>query len=669
MHKSFVNLLFVSLLALVIVSCKSPGTGKVSQNQGNLLFRTGGTPVYTDEFAYVYKKNNFNNDSAFHRTDVQEYLDLFINFKLKIKEAQQLGMDTTASFVSEFNTYKSQLTKPYLSESGVTEKLKKEAYERYKQEVKASHILIRVAKEAAPSDTLTAYNKALEIREKAVGGEDFSALAKTYSEDPSAKTNGGDLGYFTSMQMVYPFEDAAYKTNIGDISMPVRTRFGYHIIKVLGKRPSRGKVEVSHIMIRATERSSKEDATAARDKIFEIHEQLVGGAEWNYLCEQFSEDLNTKSKGGKLSPFGTGAMPKEFEEASFALAEVGEISDPFTTAYGWHIVKLESQKGLAPYEEMEPTIKSAINRDARASLNKKALIKRLKKENPFQSDKESLKMAMGYADSTLIKGEWKYNEDSQDLNKTVFSISDKKYSVKDFFDYVIANQASKPSYNPEYYMSELYKQFEEESVIGYEEEHLAEKYVDYRMLLKEYKEGILLFQLMDEKVWSKAVKDTTGLKTYYETNKGKYQWKERAKATIYNASSQDVINRLKKVLDEADTIVSKRDLQQTFNADKALTLDIQEGKFEKGKNAALEKVSWAPGTYTVMNGERVNYVVIEEILSVAPKKLDEIKGEVISDYQNHLEKKWIQNLKVKYPVEVNQKELQKMLSKFEKDKL
>ncbi|MTI19545.1 peptidylprolyl isomerase, partial [Fulvivirga sp. RKSG066] len=348
---------------------------------------------------YVYKKNNTNNDSAFTKSDVDDYLELYKKFKLKIAEAKSQGLDSTKEFIKEFNTYKEQLKKPYLTETKVAEKLVREAYDRYKTEVNASHILIKVDENASPQDTLLAYNKALELKQKANNGESFEILAKQYSEDPSAQRNGGNLGYFTSFQMVYPFETAAYETNVGEISDPVRTRFGYHIIKVVDKRPAQGSVTVSHLMLRMKPGSA--DSAAIQNKIFELHEQAIGGANWEQLVEQFSEDVNSKTKGGKLPPFKVGQMPYSFQEASFALEDIGSISDPVKTPYGWHIIRLEDYASIDSYEKMEASLKSRVKRDSRAEINRQALINRLKEENDFNWVDQNKALVLSYADSSL----------------------------------------------------------------------------------------------------------------------------------------------------------------------------------------------------------------------------------------------------------------------------
>ncbi len=369
---------YLFLLSLLAISCAVekntlPATDK--EIHAPLLFAIENDSIHTDEFMYVYRKNNINNDSAFSKKDISEYLDLYVNFKLKVHEARERGMDTTQAYRNEMKAYEAQLKKPYLSESKVTDQLVQEAYDRFSQEIRASHILIRLPENATPEDTLEAYNRIQELREQAVQGADFNKLAASHSEDPSARENGGDLEYFTSLQMVYPFESAAYTTAEDNISEIIRTQFGYHIIKVKDKRPANNKVVVSHIMIR----HDSQDSSKSRNLIFEIYDQAVGGVDWDQLVNQYSDDMNSKRVGGRLQAFGLRQMPFNFQEAAFSL-EPGDISDPVKTDYGWHIIRLEQRIPLPGFDRLEKNIRDRVENDVRADMGQEALLRRLEKE-------------------------------------------------------------------------------------------------------------------------------------------------------------------------------------------------------------------------------------------------------------------------------------------------
>jgi peptidyl-prolyl cis-trans isomerase SurA len=558
---------FLVITSLLLFSgCKSSRKNKTSEP---VIQTIGGSPVYVSEFSYVYNKNNASNPEAYTKDNINEYLNLYTNFKLKVREAEAMGLDTSGSFKKELEGYRKQLAQPYLTEKSVTDQLTKEAYERMKEEINASHILLTVSPDAEPKDTLAAYNKLMDIRKKAMNGENFEKLAVEYSQDPSAKQNKGNLGYFTAMQMVYPFESAAYNTKKGEISMPVRTRFGYHLLKVNDRRKSQGQVKVAHIMVRATLGLPESDSLAAKQKIDEIYSKLKTGEEWNTLVAQFSDDASSKGKNGELQWFSAGRMIPSFEEAAFALQKPGDISNPIQTPYGWHIIKLLEKKELETFQQMEANIKSKVSKD-RSEINKAALISRLKKENNFIEYPKGLDAALAMADSSLLQGNFKKIVEAKN-NQSLFEINKKKYNVSDFFSYIKDKQKVRRNATPSQYMRVLYTDYANEQLIAYEEAHLAEKYPDYRMLVKEYRDGILLFQLMDEKVWSKAIEDTAGLKSFFNKNRDKYKWDYRAHATIFNLADKSSIDRLKSEL--------KKGLYQV-NDFKFDRINFAEGKFD-----------------------------------------------------------------------------------------
>src|SRR5688572_25403022 len=482
------HLLVIGAATLVLAGCKS---SKPNASAPQPVIETiGSTPVYTPEFQYVYNKNNANSDNAYSKASLEEYLNLYTNFRLKVMEAEAKGLDTTEAFRRELEGYKQQLAQPYLTEKSVTDKLVREAYDRMKKEINASHILINVNPDAEPKDTLAAYNKIADLRKRALGGEDFEKLAKEFSEDPSAKENGGKLGYFTALQMVYPFEDAAYKTDKGQISQPVRTRFGFHILKVNDIRDAQGEIKVSHIMVRATPNMPKADSAEAKRKVDEIYKRVQKNENWDKLASQFSEDAGSANNGGDLPWFGTGRMIPSFEDAAFKLQKPGDISNPVQTPYGWHIIKLEEKRGLPTYEETEASLRGKVAKDSRSELNKAAFLKRIRTENKFTEVKGAKDPALSKADSSVVKGQFKYTPAAKDKvgDAPLFLIQDKKYSIKDFYKYVEANQQAKKNANPRHTMQTLYDQYVEASLVSYEKENLETKHIDYKMLVKEYRD-------------------------------------------------------------------------------------------------------------------------------------------------------------------------------------
>ena len=559
MHK---RILYASAAAATLLAgCQAAKpaatTSAMATPAGPAVEMLGTYPVPANEFAYVYRKNNSAAADYGTRPSVTDYLDLYTNFRLKVLEAEQRGLDTTQAFKRELDGYRQQLAQPYLTEKSVTDQLVREAYDRMGQEVSASHILIRVAPDAAPADTLAAYNKIAALRQQAVAGTDFGQLARTNSEDPSARENGGKLGYFTAMQMVYPFETAAYKTPVGQVSAPVRTRFGYHIIKVNDKRTAQGEIKVAHLMIRMNANAAKSDSLTAKKKIDELYSRLKKGENWDKLVAQFSEDAGSAANGGELPPFGTGRMIPSFEEVAFKMQKPGEIAAPVQTPYGWHVIKLIERQPLAKFADVESTLKSKVAKDSRSELNKAAFLKRVRQEDQFMETAVAKTYAFSKADTALVAGRYKYTapvapakaaKGTANDNTALFTIKGKPYLVKDFLTYAQQNQRPRTGAQPAFAMQQLYDQYVEQSLTEFEKNSLETKYEDYRMLVKEYRDGILLFQLMDEKVWSKAIEDTIGLKKYFADNQAKYQWDQRVRGTVISAATPALLVRVQKEL-------------------------------------------------------------------------------------------------------------------------
>jgi peptidyl-prolyl cis-trans isomerase SurA len=608
------------------------------------LFSVNKKPVDTDEFIYLYKKNHQHAKEDFTKDKIEEYLTLYVNFKLKVEEARKRGMDTTKAFLQEFNQYKEELRKPYLPGNNLTDSLVKMTYDRMKEEVRAAHLLISLKPDASPADTLAAYNRILDIQKKIASGEEFSALATALSEDPSARINKGDLGYFTAMQMVYPFENAAFSTPVGQVSKPVRTRFGYHLLKVIDRRPARGEVEVSHIMLRTGEDKNNEQA---KQTIFKVVEELQGGVKWEDVCKQYSEDPGTKDTGGRLRPFAAGMMANvpEFERVAFELEEPGEISDPFQTQYGWHIIRLERKIPLAPFSELGPNLKNRINRDERAQISRQGLQTRLRKEMQFTDNQMVLKKIMELADTTLQRGNW--NPVIENGKETLFTLREKPVTTEEFISFVKLKQAPTSS-TPQKYLEELYNNFVDESILVLMEKDIAAKHPDYRYLLNEYYEGILLFEIMEKEVWNKASEDSVGQHRYYTSNASKYTAEERIRGTFYSAAKEAALPELETLLNEGDA----KKIQEYVSRNK---IKSESGYYKKQDKAVLQTIPWQKGIHSAQNNEMFYLAWIKEILPAGQMNFEEARPTIVSDYQNYLEAEWVARLRKKYPVKINAK--------------
>ena len=615
-----------------------------TNNEQFPIFSYGDEVVYNDEFMRVFNKNK-RGDSAPTQAEIEEYLELYTKFKLKVAEAYARQMDTIPSFKNELAGYRRQLAQPYLTDKSVTDRLIKEAYDRGLEEVRASHLLINCPLDAKPTDSLIAYNKIMGLRSRIVdGNEAFATIAELYSDDPSAKTNKGDLGYFTSFQMIYPFENAAFSTEVGSVSLPVRTQFGYHLVSVQDRRKSLGDIKVAHIMVKFY---NETEVDSTKRKIDAVYAKLQKGADWNTTVEEFSDDFNTNSKGGELNWFNrtTSNIPVEFKDVAYSLKTDGAYSEPIKTKFGWHIVKRISVKPIPSFDESKEVLRRKVERDARSELNKEVVVARIKVENKY-TEVKGLAAVKNKLDSTLLMGQWNKPEAT---NSILFTIKDKKYTDADFYAYLATNK-TRTNKALENAIVDYYTNFVNQSNLDFEEQILEEKYPDFKYIMQEYKDGILLFELTDKEVWSKAVSDSVGLVKFYANNQAKYMWGERADATIYSCKDAKTAKKAMKLAKsgkDASAILAK------LNTTDALAVKTENKKFEKGNNSLLDKIEWQPGVYALENeNNRVKFVQIRKILEPSLKPMEENLGQATSDYQNHLEKLWIESLKKKYPLEI-----------------
>ncbi|WP_188599519.1 peptidylprolyl isomerase [Polaribacter pacificus] len=482
-----------------------------AQQSNDFLFSIDGTPVSITSFKKVYEKNA-NPDAKKSTKELKEYFDLYVNFKLKVKEAYQLKLDTLPTITRELKSFQNQLAEQFTKDEEFGEKLLEEAYQRSKYLIKASHILIKVPASASPTDTIVAYQEILKARNEIVKGADFATVAKGYSQDPTVAENNGSLGYFTVFKMVYPFETVAYQLTKGQVSMPFRTGYGYHILKVEDVKMSKGEREVAQILISDTSNSGKQ-------KIDSLYTLLSNGANFTNLAKEFSNDTGSATSGGKLPRFGYGKMISEIEEVAFSIPSELQFSKPFKTRYGWHILQLIKKYPPQSFEEAKPILQRKINASGRAKLSNKALLARLKKK---------------YSIKVFDKAKLVFNKTSirsipnDSLQGLLIEINERKIYQEDFKYYIYSRRQTP--------LAQLFDAFFEESILQYYKDQLFKTNKKFVESFEEYKEGILLFELMNTKVWSKAANDSVGLKAFFDTNKNKYTFKELSedKTTVLN---------------------------------------------------------------------------------------------------------------------------------------
>jgi len=707
-----------SLLTLLVLFVSCQVTKKTKQNSkesSEPLFTVNNTKVYPDEFIYAYKKSAKNKGE---REPVEEYLDLYINFKLKVEDAKKAGIDTLPSYKNELAGYLKDVKKPYLVTEKVNEALLEETYNRLQQEVNASHILVRFEDNPSPEDTLKAYQKIKDIRQKYEAGQSFTQLAEEYSEDPSAKQNQGNLGWFTAFQMVYPFESAAFNTPKDSISDIVRTRFGYHLIKVNNKRETSGRIKISHILLRFPPNGTTSDSLAVKKEIYEIHGELMEGEPWFAAATKYSEDLNTKDNGGSLPWFGIGSLPKEMEDAAFRLSQPGQVSSPVKTPFGWHIIKLEEKRGIGSMENMRESLIRRIQRDQRSALKVSEIIEKLKKENNFQKNEGAY---------VQLRSQESYDEAKIPDNlkpQTLFSINGEIHTVQEF----LISQKRIRNFET------AVKAFEEKAILDYEDEHLADKYPEYRLLAAEYRDGLLLFEIMSRKVWDKISTDTVGMRNYYEANQDDYFSSPTIKADVFLLADTSSITKLRAIAYDSlyaltevinfetlnkeslnylkgyttpvyaqitlpnseDDKVLKNIEEQLNNLSKYIItlepsysdkkevylqlfcpasdilgeayesiLQVENGEFEVA-NLLGKDTSVKVGESILKKDEnQFQLINVYEYYKSKPLSYKEAKSELINDYQEHLENEWIKQLKAENTVVVKQEVLKKVKDQIE----
>jgi peptidyl-prolyl cis-trans isomerase SurA len=630
---------------LTIVVLFSSGLVFSQKTDDRVLLNIAGDEVTAGDFMYVFNKNNLNHEDQGAEA-IKEYLDLYINFRLKVKQAEELGMDTLESFRKELEGYRKQLAQPYFVDNAVSDQLLKEAYERKKIDLRVSHILFRVEKNGLPEDTLAAYKKAMAAYQRVTAGaEDFGKVAAEVSEDPSArdteasqyrparKGNQGDLGYFTVFDMVYAFETGAYNTPLGSVSLPVRTDFGYHIIKVTDRQPALGQAQVAHIFVSLPPNANAQDSLLKKDKIAAAYQKILNGVPFEEVVKEYSEDKQSAPNGGKLPWFGSNRMVPEFVNATRNLKDTGSVSAPFTTPFGYHIIKLLAIRPIGTFEEEEPAIKSRLEKDVRNKLSEESVINRIKKENGFKEFPKAKDAVMATLDTTLSHGEWKATK-AAGLEKTVFSLGEEKYTQQDLALYLEKKQTKKTTDIPAFF-NESYKSFVDEKCIAYEDKRLEEKYPDFRMLVQEYHDGILLFDLTDKNVWSKAVKDTAGLAGFYAANPGKYMWDKRFNASIVTILKPADVNseEVRKMFTSGKT---PEEVLDAFNTDTTLNILVETGKYSAGDSPVIDKVKWKTGLSPMVDSPSgPSFVFGYALLEPEPKALQEAKGLVTADYQSY----------------------------------
>ncbi|MFK7810319.1 MAG: peptidylprolyl isomerase [Saprospiraceae bacterium] len=653
----------------------------LAQKNDPILFTVEDTPVNLSEFQYIYSKTN-GDKADFSKASLQEYLDLYVKFKLKVQRAKDMKLDTIPSLQKELAGYRQQLANSYLVDKEVTDRLVNEAYDRSKQEVDISHIMVAISSTASAKQEAKALQKINSLYAMLEGGDKFEDVVKAHTEDKYTQDKGGRLGYFAAMfrDGFYEMETAAYNLKKGMYSKPVRTAVGYHIIKVNNVRDARGEIEVAHILIRnGKDKVTPETVSkTAKVKIDNIYQLLADGQAFEAVAKANSEDNSSKDKGGVVGPLTTNSpVDERFKDVAFGLTKDGEYSKPFESSVGWHIVRRISKKESEPEDIAKRRLmtkiqkgskgrRGGIKKFSRQQIAKDAMLNRIQREGKFKEDKNVYNLFVSKLDSTFLTHKWKKPEFAKDAPILQFG-NTMTASVSEFADFAKRSslrmrQRNASELKPT--VAEIYSNFKEEMTIKYEESQLEKKYPEFKSLMREYEEGILLFEATKLLVWDKASQDTVGLKSFHEKNKKNYMWDERAEVSIYTvqADKKDKVTELRMAAIKKKPETMKENFVEN---NPAIAMEMR--TFEKGKNKKMEGVEWKKGAVsknmTNPRNKAVSFIKIEKILPPAQKTLKDARGYVIADYQDHLEKNWLTELKKTYDVEIDEKVFESMVKK------
>ena len=571
-----------------------------AQGSDETLMTINGKPVSAGEFLYIYEKNN--QAGALDPKTMDEYLEMFINFKLKVAEAEAQGIDTTEAFKKELKGYRAQATPKYMQDDAAMDSIIALSWARIAKDRRAAHIAIQCpanADSAAQADALAKINETyervtigqLKVEKKKVKGkwktiekrlpvEAFDKVARELSTDPNVQETGGELGWITPFRYVYALEEAVYGTEVGEISKPFRTQYGWHIVKVEEEQDHK-EVKARHIMKMVPRGDSNLDSLdAAKLAEIELIASVVTPENFAEVAKTESEDRGSSVRGGDLGWFGLGMMVKPFEDAAFSI-QPGEISKPIRSQYGWHIIYKEDERGIQPLDSMRSQIQRQVMRDERSQEVEKSFIRK-------------------------TRAEYKLPETMNDA-----------------------------------------------AVKAYADAHLESKYPELRNLVQEYHDGILLFEVSLREVWDKAAKDTAGLENFFKANKKKYTWeKPHYKGYLIQAKDKGSLTAAKAIIRSANPDSIQSYIAQRINCDSVTYVKVQHGLWELGKNSAVDKYGFKAKNAEFTPNEALPIVECVGKKLKAPEAWNDEKGKVTTDYQDFLEAEWIKRLREKYPVEI-----------------
>jgi peptidyl-prolyl cis-trans isomerase SurA len=623
-----------------------------AQTNDPIIMTINGNDVRKSEFEYIYNKNN--NEESIDKKTLEDYTELFKNFKLKVVEAESQRLDTLPDFVRELSEYRIQLAKPYLDSLETNVDLKKKEYDRMKSFIEVSHILLPFPGvpnnkfKILPADTVEVYKKAVQIYNRIRKGESYDKMVREYTVDEQSKENDGYLGWFSGLQLNLPMEDAAYGLQAGQVGI-ARSNYGYHILKVLNKRNNPGQIKASHILIRVPEDAEQAQITEAQNKIDSIYNAILNGADFATLAKENSDDPGTATRGGDLNWFGYGNMVKEFRDNVFALKNIGDLTQPFRTPFGFHIAKLTGEKPLESFEERQSEIENLLKRGGYTVALYQPAIDRLKKEFGFSKDEKMYQKLISsavttYPTDSLFEAEYTNNDN------VLFKVNNVTYTTNDFISFL-----KKDPYSPNKVSTELVAErlnaYEYSVLVNTLNRDLENRYPEFANLVREFRDGSLMFEISKREVWDKASSDSEGLQKFFEANKQQYTWDEpHYKGYIIFAKDAATKKKMQKEISKMNPEKAVEYLNENYKVGEVSYVKVEKGLFKKGENPFVDEQAFKTGKAERPEGFG-DFFLLGKVLD-APDSFTDMRGMVVTDYQDYLEKEWIQKLNEKYPVKI-----------------
>lgn len=650
----------------ILILLATTGSIALAQSESDILFTVDGTPVSLAEFDYIYSKTN-GDTATYSRESLEEYLELYKRFKLKVAKARDMGLDTVPSLMQELAGYRRQLSDSYLVDQEVTEPMARELYDRMQEDVNVLHIAVDLPKKPG-EDTLSAYEKAKIALERVQEGVMWGKVARDFSTDPSAPRNGGEVGYITAPLPVglYALENAIYETKPGDLSGIVRSDKAYHIIKVLDHRPARGEIEAAHIFLR---KPKEGDDSSVKARIDSIYKALNAGADFDVLAKTLSEDSRSAPRNGYIGFFGINRYERSFEDAAFSVEKDGGYCSPIETRVGWHIIKRISKRAKTDWNTSKSELVTRVKRLPRYEVGRVQMVERLKDEYKFTENKVLLDKYIESLPDSFMNYRWKPGPVDE---VTLFSFKGDDHEVKlsDFTSFLRRNASKRIRMegiqSVEQAARSLYDDFVVDQTFIYAESRLDKDNPDFYNLMREYQEGILLFEATKKNVWDKAGQDTTGLETYFDAHRDDYVWNERVVMDVYSMpidQEKEYYGAIAKMAKKSTTA----EILAKFNTDGKEVITNHTRTVERGREPSIDQIKWKKGSHTMAEQDRKRKVsrigVVNQVLAPSRKELSEARGYVIADYQDQLEREWVAELEKSYKIEMNKQAFESLIRK------